>query len=362
MKVKYNLPIMIVLSAAVLLPMGANARVSVSDLQLSDGVILIDQAKAMAGNVTPGDAAGFPVTIGQSGSYRLASNLTVADGTKDGIEITTNNVTVDLNGFSISGSGNGIGRGIVGPSSITVENGVVRDMGGHGIELDSQARVQKVRSFGNGGHGISVTSAGILNDNSAADNAGNGIRIGVTSVVIGNAANVNGGNGIEEVVAFQSPPAQGGGSLVKNNTVGRNTGNGIVVGGSSMVKDNTANSNDMNGIVVFDFNDDPLVAGCLVVSNTANLNNSDGINTQAGCSVKNNTANGNNDDGIDVHAASLVLDNMTRDNINFGLRLGIRVGYGHNVVTDNNGGLAFPQVFGGIEIDTNLCGTDTICP
>ncbi len=43
-----------------------------------DGVILIDQSKAMAGNITPGDAPGFPVTISQPGSYRLSSNLDVS--------------------------------------------------------------------------------------------------------------------------------------------------------------------------------------------------------------------------------------------------------------------------------------------
>ena len=35
-----------------------------------DGVILIDQNKALAGNVTPGDTPGFPVTISLPGSYR----------------------------------------------------------------------------------------------------------------------------------------------------------------------------------------------------------------------------------------------------------------------------------------------------
>ncbi|NWG73776.1 MAG: hypothetical protein HXY24_04090 [Rubrivivax sp.] len=40
-----------------------------------DGEILITQAKALAGNVTPGDAPGFPVTISQPGKYKLAGHL-----------------------------------------------------------------------------------------------------------------------------------------------------------------------------------------------------------------------------------------------------------------------------------------------
>jgi hypothetical protein len=65
-----------------------------------DGVILIDQNKALAGNVTPGDTPGFPIIISQSGSYRLDSNLILPTST-NAIEISASNVTIDLNGFSI---------------------------------------------------------------------------------------------------------------------------------------------------------------------------------------------------------------------------------------------------------------------
>src|SRR5688572_25403327 len=68
-----------------------------------DGVILIDQNRALAGNVTPGDTPGFPVTISLPGSYRLSSNLTVSNMTTSAVLITTNDVTLDLNGFTIKG-------------------------------------------------------------------------------------------------------------------------------------------------------------------------------------------------------------------------------------------------------------------
>ncbi len=44
---------------------------AVSPAGAVDGVVLIDQNRALAGNVTPGDTPGFPVTISLSGSYRL---------------------------------------------------------------------------------------------------------------------------------------------------------------------------------------------------------------------------------------------------------------------------------------------------
>ena len=49
-----------------------------------DGVVLINQAAALAGNVTPGDTPGFPVVISVSGSYRLSGNLTVPDANTNG--------------------------------------------------------------------------------------------------------------------------------------------------------------------------------------------------------------------------------------------------------------------------------------
>lgn len=65
-----------------------------------DGVVLIDQNRALAGNVTPGDRPGYPVTISQPGSYRLASNLT-PPLYLSALEVTAPNVTIDLNGFSL---------------------------------------------------------------------------------------------------------------------------------------------------------------------------------------------------------------------------------------------------------------------
>jgi hypothetical protein len=74
-----------------------------STLYAVDGIVLINQANALAGNVTPGDVPGFPVTISQAGSYRLTGNLSVADVNTTAILITAENVTLDLNGFTISG-------------------------------------------------------------------------------------------------------------------------------------------------------------------------------------------------------------------------------------------------------------------
>lgn len=105
-----------------------------------DGVVLIDQNRALSGNVTPGDAPGFPVTISISGSFRLASNLVVSTDTH-AIDITAgDSVSIDLNGFTILGSAtcaagscDGIHRTLQTRGSLLVRNGTIRGMGGAGI-------------------------------------------------------------------------------------------------------------------------------------------------------------------------------------------------------------------------------------
>jgi hypothetical protein len=174
-----------------------------------DGVILIDQNRALAGNATPGDTPGFPVSITQPGSYRLAGNLTVPNANTTAIEITASDVTIDLNGFSIRGpvtcvgfpavtscapAGSGFGIFSSGFFNIAVHNGTVRGMGDHGIFLTSGSGqlVKNVRAQSNGQTGIFVAS-GIVSHSTATSNGLNGIGVDIGTIsnnsVIGNRAN-----------------------------------------------------------------------------------------------------------------------------------------------------------------------------
>ena len=80
----------------------ALASASGSPAIAADGEILITHAKALAGNVTPGDAPGYPITLSKTGSYRLGGNLIPGAG-KNGIEITGDFVTLDFGGFTLNG-------------------------------------------------------------------------------------------------------------------------------------------------------------------------------------------------------------------------------------------------------------------
>jgi hypothetical protein len=209
-----------------------------------DGVIEINQAKALAGGLSANDFPGFPVTIEQAGSYRLTGDLSVPGGL-EGLQILTDHVTVDLNGFSVVGGGGPIADGIAlyGHSDIEIRNGTVRGFSRAGIfgnVFTSYARVIGVRALSN----------------------------------------------------FQGMELQGPGHLVE---------------------------------------------GC--------------------------TAAGNSSTGIRVMDGGVITRSVARGNGSFGLLLSPNAGYGGNVLTGNNGGDANAQVAGGgIQLSTNVCGTDAVCP
>ena len=148
-------------------------------LSAVDGVIEINQAKALAGGVTPGDAPGFPVIIDQPGSYRLTGNLTVSGVEDDVIDVRSPNVTIDLNGFAIVGplscvysagtlnctpdpSTSAFGDGIKARrGDLAVRNGVIRGMGRMGIVNFGApdpytVNVDNVRLLENGWSGIDL--------------------------------------------------------------------------------------------------------------------------------------------------------------------------------------------------------------
>ena len=224
-----------------------------------DGVILIDQNKALAGNVTPGDTPGFPVTITRPGSYRLASDLVIADIEVTGIVLeTSGGVSIDLNGFSIRGPhfgatracqavtpGKGIGTGAGNSTNVDIRNGTIERMGCDGILLIGfNNLVQNVRVRNNGATGIQIT--GVISNNVISENGGEGIST-FEAVVTGN--NIS-GNNKEGIVIFQG--------VVSNNTVGNNDGLGLFVPGSSgnpgtrvAYSNNVFSGNNANGAQVF---------------------------------------------------------------------------------------------------------------
>jgi hypothetical protein len=131
-----------------------------------DGEIIITQTKALEGGITPGDEAGFPITLTQSGAYRFGSNIT-PPADLDGIEVMEADITINLNGFRLHGMGTartgirgwGTGDNIwkdVYPS-LTVRNGTIAGFYSSGIAGGSHSWiVENMRITANGGDGILI--------------------------------------------------------------------------------------------------------------------------------------------------------------------------------------------------------------
>ena len=224
----------------------AGLAVLACNLYAVDGLVLINQASALAGNVTPGDTPGFPVTISTPGSYRLTGNLVITDLSANVIEITSDNVTIDLNGFSLIGpvvcTGSpvsscpfmGSGTGIFSSkSNLTVLNGTIRGMNDGITFVGGDNHIEKV-------HATSNTSIGIGSGNgqslvTSCDTSFNGVF-----GIFGNGkaeGNVAEGNGLDGIVFA---------GAMTNNVAANNKGNGI--SGQGVFSGNSATTNGQAGI------------------------------------------------------------------------------------------------------------------
>jgi hypothetical protein len=207
------------------------------------GVITVDQAKAEAGGVTANDTPGFPITISQSGSYRLTSNLVLPDANTSGIVITAPNVSLDMNGFAIVGpascvatgtlptvcSGTGSGDGIVinvpganVRTAITLGNGTVRGVGRHGVansvSYTGGIRVERMFLVNNGGNGASMYASAVIADSQLSYNGQHGVT-GNSLVLQGNVIRSNGSYGVSVNVT-----SAGVNNTIQGNTIDSNNG------------------------------------------------------------------------------------------------------------------------------------------
>jgi hypothetical protein len=120
----------------------------------------------------------IPTNITQSGSYYLTTNLSV-NNPQDGITIFSGNVTIDLNGFSLSGSGITF-SGIYVPAAVTnvtIFNGTLRNWGYFGLEADNvrSGRFERLTASGNIGDGIRSGEYCRVSECIAANNGDSGI-------------------------------------------------------------------------------------------------------------------------------------------------------------------------------------------
>jgi hypothetical protein len=212
-------------------------------------------------------------TIHASGSFVLAGNL---DATGDCLLIAADFVSIDLDGYTISG--NGTGSGVRAATDelrkgIRIFNGTIRGFE-TGIDLGSwgvQVTAEHLHVNGNSNVGIAINGQAVVKDCVVSEN-GDGINVGSRSLVTGNDSSFNTASGI----------VVGVGSTIIGNTVGVNGNNGLVASNSSTVLNNTAQANTHHGIGV--------TCASNVMGNTADLNGTNLFLQGTGCNVSGNVA------------------------------------------------------------------------
>ena len=235
-----------------------------------DGVTLIDHAKVL-------ERGGYPYRIKEAGSYRLSGNLVVSGGA-NAINIAVGNVTLDLNGFTISGPGSSaISGGSTPITAVSVRNGTISGLSS-GIELGncSGCSVQQM-IIENGPNGINVGPGALLRSNLITGVTqgfvlGNGIVAGVYSTIVGNTVTAS---------TFGIQAASN--STVSGNTVSNSNSVAINVGIYSTVSGNTA-TNSNTGILV------NCPANLLGNTALANAFGNISYNSGSGCNSANNLA------------------------------------------------------------------------
>ncbi len=306
-------------------------------ITLSALTVLLAAGGAVAGNLTP--PAGAPTStmktlqeveprtpiqslsgsgsavyaIFSPGSYYLTGNIVVPSNGV-GIQVSADNVTIDLNGFTISGTtvGNNAANGINVPSTrryLTVKNGIVSNFGG--VCLDASNVV-----------------GGVFTDLAIRDSSGNnGIEVGNNAVVRGVRAESNNVAGI----------LGGFGCTFTECSAIDNGGDGLAAGSYATVSNCTATDNGQDGISTVQRS---------TVSNSAASNNfSDGFEMSFGGVIKNCSASFNGAGiRVDAGGAVLILENECSNNTNAGILVAAGVA---NRVESNHIG------FNGVGVDVN---------
>jgi hypothetical protein len=293
------------------------------------------QTVITAGTTTPascdgGPRSGPPIGICKSGSYILNADMQITTGT-NGIDIAGDNITLDLNGFSVyafqANCTDGSPRGnsctgapgslygiYVTGKNVTVKNGTIRNFNGNGIF---------------GGESSSFT------DLFVHDNNGTGVQLG-----LGQIKNIrsNNNNGIGILL---------GGGIVDNAYVAWNNGIGIYGGSYTLLVSNSSVLYNTSVGVYFTYGQTNNVISY--------FNGGDGFNTNGFGQYVNSVAYANTGNGFDIvtaGAGGAIIGSLASGNSSYGFNLTTSSCYQNITTLGNTTG----TVTGGAAY-----GTGTIC-
>lgn len=204
---------------------------------------------------TLGGSATAIYAITEPGSYYFAHNVYGLNN-MNGIEITANNVTIDLMGFSlvgVPGSLDGIKDESFGLTGLTVRNGVIHDWDENGINFhgsddvliedlviadcegwgflsQSGIAIVKDSQFTNNLVGVDIMGGSIIRC-IARNNEGAGAQIGGgTSGVVREFVSIGNGSGLSQ--------GSSGGWVIEDSSFGHNQGAGVSLCYGNIVRNN----------------------------------------------------------------------------------------------------------------------------
>lgn len=241
---------------------------------------------------------------GLVGSLKL-SRLTVRDSTGDGVDLGTQQFSIDRCLFIGNAS-----RGMLILTSGPTKGGKITasaflDNGSHGfqVEVSPKATITNIITAGNGGWGMLLSQRGTsVRSSVIARNAAGGVLLEVASgkvKVTQNRIIGNGGDGVK----FNFSSGDAGRNVVDANLIAGNLGNGVNVDqgsdGNAVVNNGIFGNGDA-GVTVVAGSDNTLVKGNIAVGNGGNAFES----ANASTTFAKNTGNGNL--GLVVSAAAAI--------------------------------------------------------
>jgi|GEM_PF-3112618 len=253
-------------------------------------------------DIRPTGAATF--TISTPGSYILTDNVTMTADVHC-IQISVDDVTLDLNGHTITGNGSAY-TGIYGSGAdrVHIFNGTVRNFGKYGIHLGDDCRVRDIFVRMNSQTGILVGDGCHILRVTAISNAYHGINTGQECLVEDCVARLNASAGGKAGIYVSHR------STIKNCIAAENS--------------NTTNNTDVNNYGIYGGTGSTIINNtCYKNENSTTFNGGKacGIYAGSGCTVINNTCHNNNATnegteavGILSGSVSTVMGNTCYDN------------------------------------------------
>ncbi len=258
-----------------------------------------------------------PTVIDESGHYYLTGDLFMPHAGMRGIMVEADDVTIDLNGFSLVGPGANSLDGIRQPDqyrNLTIKNGVVRNWQGSSaggiIARGTGTKVINVHVTNNA-FGMQLMAGGLVSDSFAMDNTTVGIDV-VRNVVVRNSRAYRNGLGIHAVE----------GNTISHSVAYANQQTGIYLGDGNSLSHSTSFSNGVHGVFA--------VYGNSVVASTAMNNASNGIHLISGNTVTQSSSWQNGANGMRVGSGNNVYGNAIQLNAGHGMLINM-----YNRIADN---------------------------